>query len=118
MKKNKEILIIILIILIYLIFSNITGIAVPCIFHSITGLLCPGCGSTRMFKSILLGNFKKAFYYNQLLFISLPIFIILLINYLYSNYKNVKPIINKIPKYIYYGYIVILIIFGIIRNII
>ena len=29
------------------------GYGVPCLFHSITGLQCPGCGVSRMFLCLL-----------------------------------------------------------------
>lgn len=118
MKKNLILIGICFILIIYLIFSNITGFAIPCIFNYLTGFLCPGCGSTRMLKALLSGDIIKAFYYNQFLFLSLPIFLVLLINVFYSNIKNIKPWIFKIPNYIYIIYAALAIIFGIVRNII
>ena len=70
-----------------------------------------------MFISIFKGKLKSAFYYNQFVFISLPIYIILIIDALISKLKNKKPIYQKIPNYIYYIYLVLLIIFMILRNI-
>ena len=70
-----------------------------------------------MLYSLITGEIKKAFRYNQLLFISLPIFIFLFIEYIYSKITNKTPIIKKIPDIVYYIYIVILIIFMILRNI-
>ena len=118
MKKNIKVIIVLLLIIIYVIIGNKLHIYIPCIFRKVTGLLCPGCGSTRMIREILQGNFIKAFHYNQFLFLSLPIFIILFIDYMYSNIKNKKSLINKIPNYVYYMYIVLLLVFGVIRNII
>lgn len=100
-----------------MIINSITGLGIGCPILELSGFYCPGCGVTRMIKSILIGNFKQAFFYNQLLFISTPIFIYLTIDYMYSNYKEKTPLINKIPNKVYYAYIAILIIFGIIRNI-
>ena len=117
MKKNIYLLIISTLIILYFIFNEIIGIDIPCIFHKLTGLLCPGCGLTRMVKEILHGNLIKAYYYNQLLFISLPIFIILFLNLIYSNFKNIKSWLFKIPNYFYYMYIGLIIVFTIIRNI-
>ena len=36
----------------------------PCIFHSLTGLYCPGCGGTRAVLFLLHGQVGKSFYYN------------------------------------------------------
>lgn len=35
-----------------------------CMFHSITGLYCPGCGGTRAFQALFSGHVLKAFYYH------------------------------------------------------
>lgn len=118
MKKNIQLFAGIGAIAVYFVFIEITGLAIPCVFHALTGLLCPGCGGTRMFKSLINGDILKAFYYNQFVFISLPIFFVLFINLVYSNFKNNKPLINKIPNWVYFIYIGLLVVFGIIRNII
>ena len=43
-----------------------------CIFKSVTGLSCPGCGAQRATHELLHLNFKSAFAYNALLVVSLP----------------------------------------------
>ena len=118
MKKNIILFIGLLIVIIYIIFSNITGFSIPTAYHTLTGFLCPGCGTTRMFKALINGEIIKAFYYNQFVFISLPIFVILFINLVYANFKNIKSWLMKIPNWVYYTYAVLLILFGVIRNII
>ena len=44
-----------------------------CIFHAVTGLECPGCGSLRAAHSVLHGDFAMAFRLNPLLFVLLPL---------------------------------------------
>lgn len=39
---------------------------VPCIFHTITGLYCPGCGGTRAVKEFLKGNWILSFFYHPI----------------------------------------------------
>ena len=70
-----------------------------------------------MLYALIIGDIELSFRYNQLLFISLPIFIFLFINNIYSKITNKTPIYKKIPNIIYYIYIVILILFMILRNI-
>ena len=107
---------IILILLYYIIFKNF-GIAIPCIFHKITGLYCPGCGITRMLISLLHGNIEEAFMYNQLLFIMLPFFILYGFYELYLYIVDKKDtILVKIPKYYSYILLGIVLTWGIIRN--
>jgi hypothetical protein len=38
-----------------------------CIFHRLTGLFCPGCGSRRAVLAVLDGNWRQAAGYNILL---------------------------------------------------
>jgi hypothetical protein len=44
----------------------------PCIFHALTGLQCPGCGSTRALYHLLHGDVAGAFRLNQLFFALVP----------------------------------------------
>jgi hypothetical protein len=117
MKKLISYLVFLFLFIFYFIIGHYTGLYIPCIFHLVTGLWCCGCGGTRMFISIFKGNFKQAFYYNQLLFISLPLFIFFYLDLLLSFIIKKEPLYKKVPNWIYYIYIVILIIFMIIRNI-
>ena len=45
----------------------------PCPFHLLTGLHCPGCGSTRALHALLHGRIREAFGYNPLLFVTLSL---------------------------------------------
>lgn len=38
-----------------------TKLMVPCIFHSVTGLYCPGCGGTRAVSALLHGQIATSF---------------------------------------------------------
>lgn len=90
------------------------NIYIPCIFHKITGLYCPGCGITRMIISLLKMNFCQAFRYNPLAFILLPLFICYYIIKYIFYLKNKQLIINN---KVWYTILMIVILFGIIRNI-
>ena len=37
---------------------------IPCLIRYTTGLICPGCGMTRAWLSVLRLDFAKAMYYN------------------------------------------------------
>jgi len=44
----------------------------PCLFHSLTGLYCPGCGSGRALHRLLHGDVAAAFDLNPLMVLVLP----------------------------------------------
>ena len=44
----------------------------PCVFHALTGLQCPGCGSTRALHHLLHGDVAGAFRLNPMLFFVAP----------------------------------------------
>lgn len=45
----------------------------PCVFHSVTGLYCPGCGSTRAAHALLHGHVREAIGFNLLLVVVIPL---------------------------------------------
>ena len=44
-----------------------------CLFHRVTGLLCPGCGALRAMHQLLHGHVLAAFQYNPVLVTGLPL---------------------------------------------
>ncbi len=55
----------------YLLLMKVTGFQLNCAFRSRTGLLCPGCGGSRMFLSLFRLEIGEAFRYNPFLFLCL-----------------------------------------------
>lgn len=51
--------------------------APKCLFHTLTGLNCPGCGSQRFFHALLHGHFIEAIHYNALFIIAIPYLLLL-----------------------------------------
>ena len=100
--------------IIYYLLNKKIGIGIPCVFHELTGLYCPGCGITRLLFSLLELNFFQAFRSNPLVFILLILIILYLILKLILKRFNVNL---TIPNYIYYFLLIIVILFGILRNI-
>lgn len=49
------------------------GSRVPCLFHLLTGLYCPGCGSGRALEALLRLDIGAALGYNVLFVIALPL---------------------------------------------
>ena len=115
-KKSIKIILIELLILILAIIGVNSNLMQ---FYEATNLQCPSCGGTRCVENILKGNFKEAFLFHPIFFIS--VFYLLLCNIVYLINLNKK---NKILTWIYPKYwyaiifAVILVIYGILRNLV
>ena len=97
----------ILLISIYFVFFG----NVLCPIYTKFYIYCPGCGITRMIRSILKLEFYQAFRYNMLAFILLILFIIYIIICI------IKKSFVKIDKRILYIIVILIIVFTILRNI-
>lgn len=121
-KRIRKLILSLLIIIIMLIFflylNKNYGFYIPCLFHKLTNLYCPGCGITRCIVSLLKGNISEAFKYNQLAFTLLPFLTVYFIYKIYLYLTNSQDkIIKKIPNIIWIILLIITILFGILRNI-
>ena len=121
-KRIRKLILSLLVIIIMLIFflylNKNYGFYIPCLFHKLTNLYCPGCGITRCIVSLLKGNISEAFKYNQLVFILLPFLTIYFIYKIYLYLTNSQDkIIKKIPNITWIILLIITILFGILRNI-
>ncbi|MBR1623276.1 MAG: DUF2752 domain-containing protein [Pseudobutyrivibrio sp.] len=76
-----------ILVIVYVLVFKITGHGIPCIFRTITGLKCPGCGMTHALSAMAGGHFKEAASYNILSVSLLPILAIYLV---YRSYKYTK----------------------------
>ena len=108
-------------LIIFIIFSSFFFLSlrykifIPCVFHEITGLYCPGCGITRCFISIINLDLMQAFRYNCLVFILLPLFMYIFIKKYYFWLLNKECTIFSNRFYVVLAIITLL--FGIFRNI-
>lgn len=105
----------IILLLTYYLLNLFFNISIKCPIYEFTHLYCPGCGITRCLFALIQLDFYKAFKYNQLVFILLPISFIYYIIYSYYYIKYNKRI--TIPKYISITILIIVLLFGILRNI-
>lgn len=88
-----------------------------CILYQTTGLKCAGCGMTRAMHYLFTGNIKKAIGYNIMI---IPLIIVIsysLFRYIMYIIKD-EQIVNKKLERILKIFLVSLIIFIFVRNII
>lgn len=69
---------------------------IPCVFRTFFNIECIGCGMTRASLNLLHFNFAKAYEYNRLVFIVLPLVISL---YTIQFLKLIKKISFNMSKY-------------------
>lgn len=106
--------------LIYYGFILATGNSIPCLFYTLTGYYCPGCGLTTMVLFIGEADFLRAFEANRAVFVILPFVILLYIASILSKFicsNRIKIIYEKHKVIVEMLLLVYLIAFGIIRNI-
>ncbi|MDD6157568.1 MAG: DUF2752 domain-containing protein [Lachnospiraceae bacterium] len=89
-------------------FVSVTGYGVPCLFRLVTGWKCPGCGITHMLVELLRGDIRAAFFCNPVLACILP-------------YVGFRLIFEK-KRWKWFSVadaccVVILLLWGVVRNI-
>lgn len=99
----------------YVLWLRLGGSGIPCLVRKATGLLCPGCGVTRMFLALLRLDIAGAFRHNGAM----------LLLFCYWNLTALlcfvgKPAFVRGSRFLYGSLWVsvgILVAFGILRNI-
>ena len=117
MKVTRKKIAISIIAIIFLLLVVLKIIKVPCIFHEITGLYCPGCGITRMIISILNLDFYQAFRYNPLVFILSPLLILIVSNEIYCYLFDKDNKLDKKFSKLLIFLVILFLVFGVLRNI-
>lgn len=100
----------------YLLWGLTTGLYIPCLYYLTTGLLCPGCGTSRMFLALLRGNLALAFSYNPVVFVLLIVWNIIAILCCTEKISFVQD--SRFLYTVFWLSIASLLIFCLIRNMI
>ena len=111
-------IIVICLLIAYFTLHKIIGFGIPCIFFETTGLLCGGCGVTRMLTSLLKLDFASAFYYNCAYMCLIPFWVVAFSSYIinYIKYDTLK--MKAWHNVVLISSIAILVLFTVLRNII
>ena len=103
--------------LLYALWINITGLAIPCVFRLITGLYCPGCGVTTLCLSLLRLDFSAAWEANAVLLLSLPFLALLLGRLCFRYVKTGSVMLCKWETVLCGAQVVVFLIWGAVRNV-
>lgn len=93
-----------------------TGFFPLCPFRLLTGLQCPGCGTTRALHEVVHGNFLAAFMLNPLLLIASPFLVWAFLRYSLTVMQGGVPRKNALPAAYIYTIFFVVVGFWIFRN--
>lgn len=86
----------------------------PCLFHSVTGLWCTGCGITRALHHILNGHFYAGFRMNPLAVLALPFLLWFTALLFWRLWRN-KPL-PDVPLWLPWVTLAVILAYTIARN--
>ena len=93
-------------------------VGIPCMFHAITGLQCPGCGITHMLIYMMQHDFKSAYESNQMLFVLQPVIYYFVLKNVIAYIKGDRVRYQKADHFLLYLTIVLILVFFLIRSIV
>lgn len=103
--------------LLYAALCRMIGFGIPCVFHSLTGYYCPGCGVSRMFLSLLRFDISGAWKCNPAVLSMLPLGCVIAIDMIACYIKKGEKHPRKWVSVSFCIMIIVLILFGVCRNI-
>lgn len=91
---------------------------IPCVFYEITGLKCPGCGITSGMVRLMHFDFVGAFQCNAFLYLIIPYILLVFIHTAREYILMGKYRLGTGKSFIDITFLVLLVLWGIFRNII
>lgn len=87
-----------------------------CLFHSLTGLHCPGCGATRCLHALLHGDLVQAAADNLLFLCLLPVLVVGGVSVWWALLRD-RPVPSwRVPPWLLYAFFGIVLAFWVLRN--
>ncbi len=100
---------------VYYLLVRFTPFRIPCMFHLITGLCCPGCGVSRFFMELAHFRFASAAQQNYAVAILFPFWVVIGLIEFWFNPKAFGPRSKWIEAFVWAS-AAVLTLFGILRN--
>ena len=100
----------------YAAFCLLTDLRIPCVFRTVTGLKCPGCGITTACLSLLSFDFQTAFLSNVGLFILSPLFITCAVLLLFKYVKTGSLHLTGYMHILRHVLLLSFLVWGVLRN--
>lgn len=100
----------------YALWVRVTGLALPCPFRAVTGLLCPGCGVTRMCLALLRGDLAGAWAANPVLLLLLPVLGLLAVRTARRYIREGRSLGPRWESALCWALTAVLIVWGAARN--
>ena len=101
----------------YYLFVSLTNVGIPCPFRLVTGWQCPGCGISRMLIAFIRLDPVTAFHCNPAVFLTGPFILFFLIRSDADYIRTGRSSVNKYQIF-WIAELVLLLVFGVVRNLI
>lgn len=87
-----------------------------CPFHALTGLLCPGCGTTRALAALIRGHLADALHLNPLAVVLLPILAAYGVAAYWRALSGAPSSWPRIPNAAVAALLIVMLVFAVVRN--
>ena len=114
-----ELLIVVLLLIVFIVVkTGLVHLIPACPINSFFGILCPSCQGTRCVINFVQGNFVESFLYHPIFFITIIYLFFANILFIVNSFKEKEILTFLYPKTKFWlGYLVIILIFTVCRNI-
>lgn len=100
----------------YVCLIAVLGRGLYCPFWQLTGLLCPGCGVTRMCLALLRLDFSGAWRANAALLLALPVLAALAVRLMWVYVRAGRKMPSRGEERLIWALVVYFLAWGVVRN--
>ncbi|MCI7157868.1 DUF2752 domain-containing protein [Pseudoflavonifractor sp. P01025] len=100
----------------YTVLILVIGRALYCPFWKLTGLLCPGCGVTRMCLALLRLDVAAAWRANAALLLALPVLLLLAARMAVRYVRTGQKLPSRGEERVFWALLIYFLAWGVLRN--